>query len=346
MNARAPLLTAALLLLAPEAHADDATRRAREELERQLQQLVQTPAPRVRVAFEPLDEPNMKLESAEFMLDGRMLPAPSADALMKPGVHTIHAAEVPEGRHELIVRLAYVDASSMLLSAQAGFRWKVSRTVRFETQDGLEVTVRATPERVSGETDPRKQMTVTFAQDVKMLAKVDTTLPPAPAKVASASDATDAGVAAAAAAPAPLKPESENAVAAPAKAQAAAARQTVAPAVARGTSAKQATRRTSVEGSTKPAANAVAARHATGDDRRTPAEPPLDVVSLTAPPEDEAEAEVADASPAAETAKPVEAEAAAVPPVQPASFLDRLPLVAGGAVALLLGVIVVARRRR
>ncbi|MBX5482245.1 MAG: hypothetical protein IRZ16_10480 [Myxococcaceae bacterium] len=58
--------------------------RAREELERELRELVSIPAPRVVMEFEALDEPNLRLESADFLLDGRPIAPPGVDVLHQP----------------------------------------------------------------------------------------------------------------------------------------------------------------------------------------------------------------------------------------------------------------------
>lgn len=189
MKTQARVGAAVLLLVAftAPASADDGAKRAREELERQLREMVKSPEASVVITFQALDEPNYQLEAVEFMLDGRILKTPPVLLLNREGVHRIHAGTLPEGRHELITRVTYVDASSVMLSEQAGFKWKVSGAARFETRRGLEVTVRAAPERIPGETDVRRQFRVRHHQDVKMVAEVDTSLPPPIAKAKPAA---------------------------------------------------------------------------------------------------------------------------------------------------------------
>lgn len=205
----------AVLLISSAALADDVEQRAREELERQLKEMVDIPAARVTIEFDAMEEPNLSLEGAEFMLDGRTLPTPAAGELSSPGRHRVYSGELPEGRHELIARIAYVDTSSIMMSEQAGFKWKVSAAVRFDTRRGLDVTVRTLAERDPNERDVRKQIRVKFDQGVQMVAKVDTSVPPPlekPKPVAQlpGSEAVDAGTPVTAPLPAPAtKPEVE-----------------------------------------------------------------------------------------------------------------------------------------
>ena len=77
-------VVALLLLLAANAVAEDAqAKAAREELERQLGQMVGKQPTKVRVDFVALDDPNYKIEEATFELDGRSLGGPSLSELLR-----------------------------------------------------------------------------------------------------------------------------------------------------------------------------------------------------------------------------------------------------------------------
>jgi hypothetical protein len=163
-------MTAALV-----AHAEDpAQRRAREELERQLQQLVGTAQPaRVRVEFQALDEPNYTLDDAAFEIDGRALARPALEQLARDGVHPVWSGEVPPGRHLVSARLAYTNQTSVVVSDEGGYTWKVTGTNTFEVQAGLEVRVTVTPQRDGAQKDIARRMTVRLPATPVMLGEVD-----------------------------------------------------------------------------------------------------------------------------------------------------------------------------
>ena len=168
-----------LLLIGGSAIAEDArARRAREEVERELQALVRTPAPRISVELVPLDEPNLKCQSIELLLNGRVLPISAGANLNAEQPIQLYSGEVRGGRHELISRVDYEDTSSVMFSENAGVKWKVSSSARFDIQDGLEIVVKIVPERVPGEKDLKRAIRVKLQHSVNMVATVDTSMPP------------------------------------------------------------------------------------------------------------------------------------------------------------------------
>lgn len=184
------------VLLAALAWADDeATRRAREELERELNHLVERQPARVRLDFEALDEPNLALEEVQFELDGRALKVPTVSELAREGSHALWAGDVTPGRHTVRARVVYANSTSALLTDEGGHRWKTLGDVSFEVQSGLEVQVRVVPQRDASQRDVSKRLRLSLPARPVMLAKVDDSVPEAPSKrvEAAAPARADAG---------------------------------------------------------------------------------------------------------------------------------------------------------
>jgi hypothetical protein len=177
------LISAVLLLSAAAQAEDEAQRKAREELERQLQQMVGRQPTRVRVDFESLDEPMYKLEDASFELDGKTLPRPALEQLMKEGVHLVWNGDVSPGKHVVAARVVYVNQASPVVNEEGGHVWKVSGTVSFEVQAGIEVRVKVTPQRDDAQKEVAKRFVIRLPATPVMLAQVDDgTMPEPPPK--------------------------------------------------------------------------------------------------------------------------------------------------------------------
>jgi hypothetical protein len=167
-------LCALTALAAVAAHAeDDARRRAREELERQLKQLVVKQPAKVRIDFEALDDPNYKLEDASFELDGQVLARPALDVLSTEGTHLVWEGDVTPGKHVVGARVVYSNQASVVVSDEGGYTWKVSGTNAFEVQSGIEVKVKVTPRRDGTQKDIAKRLLLRLPATPVMLAQVD-----------------------------------------------------------------------------------------------------------------------------------------------------------------------------
>lgn len=174
MSMLARSLCALTVVVAVAAHAeDDAQRRAREELEKQLQQMVGKQPSRVRIDFEALDEPNYKLEDASFEIDGRVLARPALEKLTAEGVHLVWEGDVTPGKHIIGARLVYTNQASVVVSDEGGYTWKVSGTNAFDVQAGIEVKVKVTPQRDDAQKEISKRFLVRLPATPVMLAKVD-----------------------------------------------------------------------------------------------------------------------------------------------------------------------------
>lgn len=320
-----PGLVVCVLALAPGlAHAadDDARRRAERELEQQLGQLVPQQPARVRIDFEALDEPNYALEEATFELDGRPLPRGALDALSAEGTHLIFSGEVPAGKHVVGARVVYSSRASVLLSDEGGYSWKVSGTNTFDVPDGIEVRVRVTPSRDGSQRDVSKRIGLRLPATPVMLAKVDDgAMPPPPPRVV-----IDAGVPEVASSPPPapapevaLAPERPDDV-----------RPDVKPGrqAAPATPARTGTRTGASQVAVAPEAPAPEAP--APETAPEPAPAPAEVAPVEAPPAQTQPADIA-------TTAPTPAETGGLP----------LGLVLGGlgALAVLVLLVVVARRR-
>ncbi|MFZ5470755.1 MAG: hypothetical protein ACOZIN_15090 [Myxococcota bacterium] len=179
------------LLGAGLATGDDRAQRARDELERQLRQMMgDIPPPKVDIFFEGLDDPQFRLVEAEFTLDGAPLAAPSPDQLDAEGLHKLFSGELKPGEHTLVSQVVFTDKSSVVFSYTPGYKWKVGRAVKFLAQRGLEVKVVAVPELLSRVKDPKERFTLKHQVDAKMVAKLeDGTLAPPGEKKAEPPDA-------------------------------------------------------------------------------------------------------------------------------------------------------------
>lgn len=172
-------------LLAPGSRAAEPVPEAqvREDLERQLREMVKTPAPEVVVSFEGLPKPEgYKLLEAEFLLDNEPLVTPAPEELNGPGSHRLAVLQVAEGTHTLVSRVTYVNDSWSLFSETSGRLWKMTGTVNFQAQRGLRVRAKVVPAIVPNAPDPRLKIKLTHDVSAEMTAPLaDATPTPEPA---------------------------------------------------------------------------------------------------------------------------------------------------------------------
>ncbi|MFT3707273.1 MAG: hypothetical protein QM817_06365 [Archangium sp.] len=216
MTARLLLLTA--LLLPALAWAEDAkAKAAREELEKQLNQMVGKVPTRVRIDFVGLEDPNYVLEEASFELDGRSLSTPALRELADEGQHLVWEGDATAGKHVVKVRLVFANGASVLLSDEGGYKWKIGGEVSFDLNSGIEVRVAVTPKRDSTQKDVAKRFRLSLPAQPIMLAKLDDgKMPDAPPKpnIAVTPEAVDAGTAVVVAAISPAEEKKKAAEAA------------------------------------------------------------------------------------------------------------------------------------
>ncbi|MCC6337642.1 MAG: hypothetical protein IT380_27080 [Myxococcales bacterium] len=347
------LITVMLLLSVAAQAEDEAQRKAREELEKQLSQMVGKQPTKVRIDYESLDEPMYKLDDASFELDGKSLPRPSLDELTKEGVHLVWNGDASPGKHLVAARLVFRNEASPVVSEEGGHVWKVQGTVSFELQEGIEVRVKVTPQRDNAQKDVAKRFQVRLPATPVMLAQMDDGKMPEPPPKPKL-EVADAGATVVVASAAELAAEKKRLAAEEKKRKA--------------EEAKEA-KRLAAEEKKRKAEEAKEAKRLAAEEKKRKAEEAKEAKRLAAtgktPPVLVAEAqvdagapEVVDAGPAVaevvDAGPPVVAEvvdagpppavAATEPPAE-----EGLPLgliaAGGGAVVLLLLIVVVARRR-
>jgi hypothetical protein len=178
-------LLAVMMVVATTARAEDeAQRRAREELERQLNQMVEKAPSRVRVEFQPLEDPNLQVEELTILLDNKPLKAPTTAQIqgwMQDGPMPIAVLDVSPERHLVTARITVHNGASPLVVDDGDVRWRVSGDVRFDVSPGLEVRVIVTPVRDGKQPDPTKRLKLTFPSSPTMISKLeDGVMPEAP----------------------------------------------------------------------------------------------------------------------------------------------------------------------
>lgn len=189
------LLSLSLIVALPALAEDAKARAAREELERQLNQMVGKAPTRVRIDYASLDEPNYQLEEASFELDGRGLGTPSLGQLQREGDHLIWSGDVAPGKHTVKVLLVYANATSIVVSDEGGYKWRVGGAVSFDVHAGIEVRVTVTPSRDGSQPDIAKRFKLALPAKPVMLAELDDgKMPEPPPKPAVLVPVVDAGL--------------------------------------------------------------------------------------------------------------------------------------------------------
>ncbi len=184
------LVTVAALALAEDPKA----KAAREELERQLTQMVGKQPTKVRVDFIGLEDPNYRVEEATFELDGRTLRAPLFTQLSDEGTHLVWNGDVTPGKHTVKVLVVFSNQASIVLSDEGGYKWKVGGDVTFEVNSGIEVRVQVTPKRDDKQADVSKRFKLALPAQPVMIAQLDDgTMPDPIAKPVIVAEVVDAG---------------------------------------------------------------------------------------------------------------------------------------------------------
>ncbi|MFP2958052.1 OmpA family protein [Myxococcus sp. 1LA] len=201
------LLTASARAAEPSA----VEQRAREDLDRQLQEMVKkTPPPEIVISFEGLPGAGTtrgyKLVEADFLVNGQPLAVPGVDKLNGPGMHRLAVLTVEEGSYTLVSHVTYANESWNLFSEESGFLWKLTASVTVQVQRGLRARVRVLPAINPTAPDPRLKLKLSHDVVAEMTA--------APADVAI-PDVPDAGPPVAVAPSKPLPPPVTAPVATP-----------------------------------------------------------------------------------------------------------------------------------
>ncbi|MDP1829904.1 MAG: hypothetical protein Q8L48_41970 [Archangium sp.] len=185
-------LAAVIFLAAMTAAAEDPkAKAAREELEKQLHQMVGKQPTRVRVEFLSLDDPNFQIEEATFELDGRRLGGPSLSQLSQDGTHLIWNGDVTPGKHTVKVQLVISNGASVVLSDEGGYKWTLRGERSADVNAGIEVHVQVTAKRDAKQKDIAKRFNLATTAVPVMIAQLDDgTMPDAmPRPVIAVADA-------------------------------------------------------------------------------------------------------------------------------------------------------------
>lgn len=165
---------------------DDAQRRAREELEKQLTQMVGTAPSRVRIEFQPIDDPNFRVEEFELSVDGKVIKSPTPAAIsawIQEGPMAMGVVDVAPGRHKVNARVTFHNTASALATEEGDHRWKVAGDVGFDVNAGIEVKVIITAVRDPKQADMSKRIKLTFPSKPSMISKLDDGTMPEPSKL-------------------------------------------------------------------------------------------------------------------------------------------------------------------
>ena len=186
---------AMFVTIAAVAVAEDAkAKAAREELEKQLTQMVGKQPTKVRVDFIGLDDPNYRIEEATFELDGRSLRTPLLSELSDDGTHLVWNGDVTPGKHTVKVLLVFSNQASVVLSDEGGYKWKIGGDVSFDVNSGIEVRVQVTPKRDSKQTEVAKRFKLALPAQPVMIAQLDDGKMPDPmARPVIVAEVVDAG---------------------------------------------------------------------------------------------------------------------------------------------------------
>jgi hypothetical protein len=156
---------------------DDRTGRAREELERELQNMVKLPSATVEVVFDGIDSSRYKLLEASFALDEQPIP-------FTAGTKLLYAGEVPPGKHTLNATLIY-EAPAI---NHGSIKYKVPGKFIFHAQRGIFMRLRARIEVDDG-AEPSKRLQLVGNAETDLRAKLeDGVLPPVERKQPEADD--------------------------------------------------------------------------------------------------------------------------------------------------------------
>jgi len=170
----------ALLLIpfvGPALAEDDRSKRVREEMEQQLNEMVKLPAASVEVVFDGIDSTRYKLLEASFVLDDKPIP-------FTPNTKVLYAGEVQPGKHTLSATFSY-EAPTV---NSGSIKYKVPGKFIFTAQRGIFMRVRARIDVDDG-AEPSKRLQLVGKAETALRAKLEDSLPPpAPGTEPEAAD--------------------------------------------------------------------------------------------------------------------------------------------------------------
>ena len=194
---RAALIALLLIPFVGSAFAeDDRSKRVRDELEHQLNEMVKLPAASVELVFDGIDSTRYKLLEASFVLDDKPIP-------FTPSTKVLYAGEIEPGKHTLSATFSY-EAPAV---NSGSIKFKVPGKFIFTAQRGILMRVRAHIEVDDG-AEPTKRLHLVGNAETTLRAKLEDSLPPAP--VAKQPEAEDKGAIRYGKKAAPVEPTAEE----------------------------------------------------------------------------------------------------------------------------------------
>jgi hypothetical protein len=155
-------------VVGPALAAEDPAVHAREELEREMREMVQLPAASVEVVFDGIDSTRYKLLEASFALDDRSL-------AVAAGAKILYAGELPPGKHTLTANFLYETPAP----SSGSVKYRVPGKFIFTAQRGIFMRVRAHIEVDDG-AEPSKRLQLVGNAEADLRAKLEDGLLPPP----------------------------------------------------------------------------------------------------------------------------------------------------------------------
>jgi OmpA-OmpF porin, OOP family len=183
LNSPLKLILLSVLLSASAVRAAEppSVEQVRAELDRQLQEMVDSSPPEVQLLFEGLEPSDYQLVEVRFTLDGEPLEVPPVDLLGSTrGPHVLASRQLEEGSHTLVSNVVYMDGSWSLFSETSGFLWNMTSTFTFQAQRGLRLQVKALTTLMPEAKDARLRIKLSHDVAVEMTTRLADSTPPEP----------------------------------------------------------------------------------------------------------------------------------------------------------------------
>ncbi len=162
-------------VVTPALAAEDPAAHAREELEREMREMVQLPAASVEVVFDGIDSTRYKLLEATFALDDRSFALDDRSLAVAAGAKILYAGELPPGKHTLTANFLYEAPAP----TSGSLKYRVPGKFIFTAQRGIFMRVRAHIEVDDG-AEPAKRLQLIGHAEADLRAKLEDGLLPPP----------------------------------------------------------------------------------------------------------------------------------------------------------------------
>ena len=173
-------LAVSLLAWTPVARAaeDEQVRRAREEVEREMQKLVHVPDGVVTLVWTGFEGKGYDVDEAHFELDGQPLALGDVSDLPRSADRSLFTGKLADGTHHLHVNLLLHRSNLSLLGGYRITQLRVNADIPFPAAQALSVPVRFGLHVDAEADDPKKKLVLKTDIKPVMLAAVDDSTPP------------------------------------------------------------------------------------------------------------------------------------------------------------------------